>query len=445
MNKQNFQAPALAPDTYPPDEDFISINNGNEAVKILRMSLKDIDIWFAERASVHSKIEGRKLFAKKFVKEVKLCEKFGHFIRSTVAAAQSRSKDYESTVKVENGHILQGSCSCAVGLGYSASCKHIAAMLYAVEFFSSSGELFLWQPPTSMRQTWHAPQPGRQAGYAKASELTKRQPIDVTVKVIPNFRNVIDKATNKNMSVAICYLGRKVNLSAMCHDHDYLSVNPVLNFVNLLNNVTIEDIQNIKDKTVGQTKSQLWWLVRKSRLSGSRAGQICKTVRLGKFSKSYATGIIIQKSFSCAATKWGVLNEEKAVRKYEKVTATKVSKIGFCIAPEANFFGSSPDAISEDGQLVLEVKCPYSIKDQMPTMAPYIKKNGIKNDHQYYFQCQSHMLVTGAKRCDLIIFTNKGLYIQNIKFSKTFCEKMINDLKLYFCKVFIHEYIKCNT
>lgn len=445
VNKSLFAVPPVISCCYPDNDHFVNLNGAILKSTGLTVSLTDIDEWFCERAADHSNREGRNLFVKKFVKTLKIADEGGLFIYSFVAAAKSRNKEYGAKAKLEkNGHILQATCECPVGDGFSASCKHIAAMMYALEFFYSAGELLLWRAPTECLQSWLQPKPGRHAGHAKAGHLSKRMPKKITIKVKPNLNTIISKSTNADLGIGIQTFRQKVNVNAMCQDHDYLDVDPVVKFCDNINKISLTQINTLKNKTIGQAKSCLWWNARKSRISGSVAGCICKTVRNKNFSKCYAQSIVSPRHFSNAAMKWGKNNEMRAIAQYEKTTGSKITKLGFCISSKYNFFGSSPDGISDDGEIVLEVKCPYSIKDKVPAAAKYLKNGFLNRNHQYYFQCQSHMLVTGAKRCDFVIFTEKEIYIENIKFSETFCSRMITDVKNYYEKIFVYEYINKN-
>ena len=44
----------------------------------------------------------------------------------------------------------------------------------------------------------------------------------------------------------------------------------------------------------------------------------------------------------------------------------------------------------------------------------------LKEDHPYYAQVQGQMAVTGARWCDFIVYTSKGIYIQHILFDPVF-------------------------
>ena len=63
--------------------------------------------------------------------------------------------------------------------------------------------------------------------------------------------------------------------------------------------------------------------------------------------------------------KWGRDHEEKAREDYAKKLKVNVASRGLMMA-ECGFIGCSPDGIvfdSAEGEGLLEVKCPYSVRD----------------------------------------------------------------------------------
>lgn len=44
----------------------------------------------------------------------------------------------------------------------------------------------------------------------------------------------------------------------------------------------------------------------------------------------------------------------------------------------------------------------------------------LKHTHAYYSQVQGQMAITGRKWCDLVIYTEKGISIERIRFSAEF-------------------------
>lgn len=93
----------------------------------------------------------------------------------------------------------------------------------------------------------------------------------------------------------------------------------------------------------------------------------------------------------------GVELEPVALAVYAAQVGMSVEKPGLLLIDSPRF-GASPDAIRSDGVLV-EVKCPDS---------PARLLKACRGDiEEYRDQVQGQMLVTGAKRCDLVIFNDR--------------------------------------
>lgn len=94
-----------------------------------------------------------------------------------------------------------------------------------------------------------------------------------------------------------------------------------------------------------------------------------------------------------------------------------------------------------------EVKCPYSARDM--TIAEAV--NGVKdfclekddenirlkkNTHNYFFQVQGQLLVTGAKFCDFVVYTKKDLFIERIVPDNATMIKILEKLCSFFVEHF---------
>ena len=61
----------------------------------------------------------------------------------------------------------------------------------------------------------------------------------------------------------------------------------------------------------------------------------------------------------------------------------------------------------------------------------------LKRDHAYYAQVQGQMGVTGAKWCDFIVYTSKGMYVERIAFDPNYWQILRNQLLQYYFEHFI--------
>ena len=114
------------------------------------------------------------------------------------------------------------------------------------------------------------------------------------------------------------------------------------------------------------------------------------------------------------AIRYGIEHEKDAIAEYEE-NFGEVLKNGLFISRNYPMFCASPDGIQ--GDKIIEVKCPFSIRKYHPfeieTMDKerrkklfYKKVNGqlcLKKTWAYYHQVQFQLLVTGYKVCVFLI------------------------------------------
>ncbi len=104
----------------------------------------------------------------------------------------------------------------------------------------------------------------------------------------------------------------------------------------------------------------------------------------------------ISQSYTTPAMQWGIEHEENALREYEFIYDTNVTRCGFIPHPKMEMAGASPDGlIGEDG--LIEVKCPQSTTHLRFFMYDEIKP-------EYHAQLQFQMACTGRKWCDFMSY-----------------------------------------
>jgi hypothetical protein len=128
----------------------------------------------------------------------------------------------------------------------------------------------------------------------------------------------------------------------------------------------------------------------------------------------------------------------------------KVYLSGFVVNPSFPHLGCSPDRKVSDAQAhphhgIVEIKCPYSTCELTPLEAAKYDKqkfsskivNGklvLKDDSAHMIQVQAQLGITGAKWCDYVIYTFKGLHVQRIFFNESMWNDSIRPVveKFYF-------------
>jgi hypothetical protein len=136
--------------------------------------------------------------------------------------------------------------------------------------------------------------------------------------------------------------------------------------------------------------------------------------------------------------KYGRRNEKVAIEDYKAAMRShghlvSVMDAGFVVSPRIPWVGASPDGFirdssvpAEHGMGVLEIKCPFSLRDATPSkMCDAI---GLTQDedslpkvncHQaYYYQILTQMALSGAKWGDFVVRSEKWIFIERIFFDE---------------------------
>ncbi|EJF98608.1 hypothetical protein MEI_00178 [Bartonella vinsonii subsp. arupensis Pm136co] len=109
----------------------------------------------------------------------------------------------------------------------------------------------------------------------------------------------------------------------------------------------------------------------------------------------------ISQSYTTPAMQWGIEHEEDALKEYEFIYDTTITRCGFFQHPKIEMAGASPDGlIGEDG--LIEVKCPQST-----THLRFFVYDEIKPE--YHAQMQFQMACTGRKWCHFISYNPQFL------------------------------------
>ena len=196
----------------------------------------------------------------------------------------------------------------------------------------------------------------------------------------------------------------------------------------VLNHLMIpsETCVSIEKSTLQQSENVEWFNERRKRLTSSNFGAVINR-RANIFPKTIIKKVLCSNKFNKIpqSCKWGLDNEPRVVEQYKKLQNVKVEKCGLVINPKWPWLGCSPDGIVNEK--AIEIKCPFSKKDLTIIEACADKsffctlendQPKLKRTHVYYFQCQGIMAITGLQEIDFIVYTNKGLNVETIKFDE---------------------------
>lgn len=176
-----------------------------------------------------------------------------------------------------------------------------------------------------------------------------------------------------------------------------------------------------------------WYRKRLGCITGSQVGLLMKSGRnkselFGETAKSYIYSVAAERDMnpiivsddelfeeylkqvdiSSKSMRWGNEQEENARELYEQITGRRIVEVGSCKHPTIENFASSPDGYFYDESTgekgCLEIKCPNQAtfmryKDEVKDNASLLLAKS-----EYFFQCQAHMMVTGAQWCDFVVF-----------------------------------------
>ena len=200
-----------------------------------------------------------------------------------------------------------------------------------------------------------------------------------------------------------------------------------------------------------------WQQARRCRLTSSSFGRVAK--RRSKYEKLVESMLYKPPPSTVKALEWGRSHEDIARSCYvnEKVAthgdSYRVVTTGIHVCMHKPWLAASPDGLVEDPSEppdrqhgLLEIKCPYSARMYKPeTACTELNRfccnlvNGtptLKKTHDYYYQIQGALYITGRPWCDLFIWTPIGTFVERLDYDPTFWDKAY--VKLH---KFYHEYL----
>ena len=214
-----------------------------------------------------------------------------------------------------------------------------------------------------------------------------------------------------------------------------------------------EKINDIETKTRGQSNCEEWKQERKFRFTASNFGLISARKR---HHENFVNSLLHPKPFTSRYTNHGIKYEPVALEQYQKYMQSirrpiKVLKSGLVVSLDAPYLGASPDGKVIDIGCsfpfgLSEVKCPetkflVTPLDACSDSTFFLENvNGepkLKRNHKYYTQVQGLMGVTGARWCDFVVYTSKGMSIERIPFDEEYWNTLKGTLKSYYFTHFL--------
>jgi len=228
----------------------------------------------------------------------------------------------------------------------------------------------------------------------------------------------------------------------------------------IISQLKVTDPSLTEQDTRGQSNNPLWHNIRKNRITSSNFGLVCKRRTTLPQTKFVNNNLLFSKDIShIQSIKYGISNESKAVEKYVEYMRAcgnnvQALECGVVVSPSMPWLAASPDRKvidKEFGHGLVEIKCPYSLRNLKPEEACqeptfYCKivneKPKLKEEHNYFYQVQGQLGITGLQWCDFVVYLQKGLIIQRIRFDELFWQSMITNLTSYYQKYVMPEAMK---
>jgi hypothetical protein len=210
--------------------------------------------------------------------------------------------------------------------------------------------------------------------------------------------------------------------------------------------------------TRNQSNSKEWIEHRKGRLTASKHHEyytkintIMKTrIPVTPKTTPLVSNLLCQdkKLDKVATVQWGKCKEEEALKEFYALEATKhidfkLEKSGLYLDKNRAYIGASPDGIMYckcHGKAVIEIKCPFSIKDskiadgygKCDFLALEDYSIVLKRSHKYYTQINSQIALSNSTCGYFVVWTTQDILVQNIEFNKNHWEAVSTNLEIFF-------------
>ncbi|XP_037565513.1 uncharacterized protein LOC119445268 [Dermacentor silvarum] len=194
-----------------------------------------------------------------------------------------------------------------------------------------------------------------------------------------------------------------------------------------------EEAQDLEVNTRQQALSDRWHSARHHRLTASTFGRVIKRK---EWTEKGLRNLLDPKDLSrVRAIQYGKKNESVAAERYATTMRAAGHNVtlqhcGLAVHPSCPWLGASPDRLAfdpEEGTYgVVEIKCPYSLKDSEANTVT--TKNfcltfvddtpQLKRDDEYFYQVLGQMAVTECQWADFVVFSEKWIAVERIYFDQ---------------------------
>ena len=214
-----------------------------------------------------------------------------------------------------------------------------------------------------------------------------------------------------------------------------------------------EDVRNrdeIEATTRQQSNCDEWHEKRRKLLTASKFGPICKA-RANTSCVSKVKGILYPQALDLPQFQYGLEMESEAIKLIQNKLKIKVEPVGLIIDRNHPYLAASPDGIiGSEG--IIEIKSPSSVAHLTPTQALDKNQrirtifsrhniNKMNTNHDYYYQVQGQLHISGRKYCIFILYTQKGIKYVREEYDELFWKKMEPKLTTFYMNCLLPEII----
>ncbi|KAJ8307894.1 hypothetical protein KUTeg_014541 [Tegillarca granosa] len=420
--------------------------------------------------------------------------------------SQRKSEDPHSISVVfekEKTPVSIKSANCTCPIGTSASCGHITGLLYQLAKYKILGLRALPEDiaKTSQPQTWHTPRGEKIRGKVvqeievssyhnsdnereiapKAIKSTLYNPVrgeEVDWKskyekssetssdmlILPALQNydvpMVNTKFGKHCKGSTLSYHQPIESDCIINIYDGIAF-PELPLENFMNNnyqtvlslsqtvnfegltLSLQEINKFELQTRLQSLTNLWYKIRKHRITASKEGDIYKR---RKDFKTLTDRFKSTRNVTTAAMRRGLACEPVAVSAYSCKLENKVNlyPCGVVVSFSAPWLAASPDRKVYNPERnppfgLLEIKCPST---SSVLEVNYLKKDetgslSIKRSHSYYYQVLSQLAVTGLTWCDLYIWCENDDHLETIHFDNILWQQVKDRLDEFFFSYYL--------
>ncbi|XP_063859289.1 uncharacterized protein LOC135100387 isoform X1 [Scylla paramamosain] len=436
--------------------------------------------WSSERAISYEKERGYQLFMESHIDEVELNQE-DHNMTYVWALCRRQTAQSEKPYQVwlllnTTGTIETAGCQC---IGDDGSCKHVVALMFAIEdFVSRRGDHASAPTCTDLPCMWNKPR--RNTKQIKAVDLDHRMDTSTTCSITPRSEHYRACSFVPNFNPGESFHAFMAqHASRKCYEQvlfpdrlnrqlptitelagEFSKSRSALPFVDFVKqHLGNADMDFIQSKTHAQYKSRMW--------KDQRVGALTSTTfhKAVHYRDSESNNYIVNEIMGLSgfqgnlSTKYGKETEPIAKKLYIKEMRKKHKQFkfvgcGLFINKDNPLFRATPDGIVSCkccGKGLLEIKCSHKYRlhtgREIAISNTYHvtlgEKNSIvlKNSSPWYTQIQAHLGVAEMEWCDFVMFIQKS---PHLTVQRIYLDKSLFDSSAEIAMDFYYKYVLPN-